>query len=203
MVANIFGGRILRALVRARLGIATIFLTYVLSITIGIVMVNSGNNLALRTRDNLIAKASASDPSLIALQKGNRVGAALSDFSSNLIAGVSNTAGGLGVVFPYPLVAYRGWIGGIVSVDDNHVSRLADPNEAFYYLLTLLLQIIPYSLAGGMGVNLGLSLWRLPTYYQGEKWLGMPKEALWDVLRVYILIVPLFLGASFWEFLAR
>ncbi len=109
----------------------------------------------------------------------------------------------MGIVFPYPFIAYRGWVGGIVSIDDNHASRLADPNEAGYYLLTLLLQLIPYTLAGGMGVNLGIASFRPRPFYQGENWHGLSKEAIRDVLRVYVVIVPLFLVASLWEFFAR
>jgi uncharacterized membrane protein SpoIIM required for sporulation len=90
-----------------------------------------------------------------------------------------------------------------VGTDRDHTSRLADPGERFYYLLTLILQLIPYSLAGGAGVNLGLAAFRPRPFYQGTKWLGFPKEAILDVLRIYVLVVPLFLIASLWEFLAR
>ena len=134
---------------------------------------------------------------------GDRLGAALWDFYGNLVLGaVPHTLAGLGVVFPYPLVAYQGWIGGIVSVNNAHVSRLATFSGAFYYLLTLVLQLVPYSLAAGAGVNLGLSLWRKQTYYEGERWLGFPKEAVLDLLRIYALVIPLFLVASLWEFFA-
>ena len=67
----------------------------------------------------------------------------------------------------------------------------------------LILQLIPYSLAGGAGVNLGIAYLRPPPIYQGDKWYGLPKEALRDVLRLYLLVVPLFFVASLWEFLAR
>ena len=105
-----------------------------------------------------------------------------------------NTLGGLGVVFPYPLVAFRGWVGGIVSVNDAHVSRLATFDGGAYYLITLVLQLVPYSLSTGAGVNLGLSLWRKQPYYEGEKWLGFPKEAVLDVLRIYAIVIPHVLG---------
>jgi hypothetical protein len=49
----------------------------------------------------------------------------------------------------------------------------------------------------------GLAYLRPKPYYQGDKWLGIPKEAIRDVLRIYVLVVPLFLVASLWEFLAR
>jgi hypothetical protein len=91
------------------------------------------------------------------------------------------------------MIAYRGWIGGIVSIDDSQTSRLADPKEAVYYLTTLILQVMPYMLSGGIGVNLGLALFRPKPYYQGKKWLGIPIEAVRDVLWIYLLVIPLFL----------
>jgi hypothetical protein len=90
-----------------------------------------------------------------------------------------------------------------VSVRRDHTSRLNNPRSAVYYLLTLLLQVIPYSLAVGAGVNGGVSLFRPAPCYQGEKWLGLwPKEVLRDVARIYALAIPLFLVASLWEFLS-
>lgn len=195
--------QIFRALSRARFGILTIAFTYVLFIVIGIWMVHAKFGFALTYRDNLIARADATDPSLSALRSGDRLKAAFWDFGRNLFAGIANTGGGMGIVFPYPFVAYRGWVGGIVSIDDNHISRLSDLHEAGYYLFTLLLQLIPYTLAGGVGVNLGIANFRPRSYYRGEKWFGLPKEAIRDVFRVYLLIVPLFLVASLWEFYLR
>lgn len=127
----------------------------------------------------------------------------LLDFAGNVFAAVIASVLGLGVVLSYPSVAYRGWIGGIVSVDSAHVSRLADVREGAYYLTTLILQLIPSSLAGGAGVNLGLANLRPKPHYQGGKWLGLPKEALRDVLRIYLVALPMFLLASVWEFFLR
>jgi hypothetical protein len=172
---------------------------------VGMIMAHSGNDFALNTRDALVNKARATDPSSLALQQGDRLRAALSDFSRNLLLGaVPNTIEGIAVVFPYPLVAHRGWVGGIVSVDGAHRSRLADPREAAYYLITLVLQIIPYSLAGGAGVHLGISNLRVPDYYRREsRFITLPGDAVLDVPRIYALIVPLFLIASMWEFFMR
>ena len=193
---------ILRALRRARLPIVTFAVTYLVAILIGIVLVHIGNDFALSRRDSIIANAQTSSI-LIAFHKGNRLGAALLDFSANFLSAVANTISGLTLVVPYPVAAYRGWIVGIVSVDSSHVSRLIDLNSALYYVLTVILQLIPYSLAGGAGVNLGLAfLWPRPSY-QGENWLGLPKEAIRDVLRIYILVLPLFFAASLFEFLAN
>jgi hypothetical protein len=169
-------------------------------------MVHTGNRFALDFADNLVAQAHASDPSSLALRRGDRLEAALSDFSRNLLLGaVPNTVSGFAVVIPYPMVAFRGWVGGIVSVnmDEAHTSRLAEPEEAVYYLVTLTLQLIPYTLAGGAGVNLGMAYFRPRPIYQGDKWFGLPVEAVRDIFRIYVLVVPLFFIASLWEFLAR
>ena len=189
-----------RALYRARFPILTVALVYFVSVAVGILMVHTGNVFAISTRDQIVSGAQSS-PTLVSLDQGNRLQAALLDFGGNLFAGVSSFLGGLGVVFPYPFIAYRGWVGGIVSINGSHASRLADAGTAVYYLVTLVLQLIPYTLAGGAGVNLGLSLYRRKPYYQGKKWLGISREAIWDALRIFLLVVPLFLIASLWEFL--
>jgi len=193
------GIAVLRALSRARFSILTVGLTYLVSVLIGIIMVQTGNQFALSYRDKIVSQAQSS-PMIIALSRKNRLQAALLDFSANLIGACSDTLGGLGVIIPYPISAYRGWIGGIVSIDKLHSSRLSDPKEAIYYLTTLVLQLIPYTLAGGMGVNLGLAYFRPKPYYQGRKWLGIPQEAIRDIFWVYLLVIPLFLLASLWEF---
>lgn len=192
----------LRALRRAWLPILTLILTHALAVGMGIALAQTGNPVALHQRDALVSSAHASDPASIALQQGHRLEAGLIDFSRNLLlAGVPSTVGGLAIVIPYGLALYRGWVGGIVSVDSTHASRLTHPAEATYYLVTLILQIIPYSLAGGAGVNLGLAYLRPRPEYAGARWLGLPVEALRDVGWIYVLVVPLFLIASLWEFL--
>jgi hypothetical protein len=193
---------IVRALSRARVPILTIALTYAVSVVIGIVMVNAGNAFALQYRDQLVSGAQSS-PSLTALDQNNRLLAGLLDFGGNLFAAIANAIAGLGVVFAYPIVAYRGWIGGIVSVDGAHLSRLTEVREAAYYLITLVLQLIPYSITGGAGVNMGLAYLNPKPPYQGKKWLGVPAEAIRDVLRIFVAAIPLFLIASLWEFFAR
>lgn len=191
-----------RTLHRARIAILTVAITYLVSVSVGMLMVHTGNEWAIARRDYIVAGAQSS-PSIIALDQNNRLRAAVLDFGGNLRGAIADTLGGLGVVFPFPFIAYRGWVGGIVSIDGSHVSRFADPDEAAYYLITLTLQLIPYVLAGGAGVNMGLTLYRPRTFYQGEKWLGIPKEAIRDVFRIYLLVVPLFLLASLWEFFER
>jgi hypothetical protein len=107
------------------------------------------------------------------------------------------------VVGVYPITAYRGWVGGIVSIDAGHRSRLADPARGFYYLVTPVRQLIPYSIAGGVGVRLGVAAWRNLRRTIGPTWLGLPRAECADALAAYLLIVPLFLVASLWEFFAR
>lgn len=196
------GLSVIRALYRARVPILTVALTYLVSVVAGMIMVHSGNAFALTQRDRIVSKAQSS-PVLVALDQNDRLRAAVLDFSANLFAAMADTIGGLGVVVPFAVIAYRGWVGGIVSVDSAHLSRLADSQEAAYYLITLALQLVPYSLSGGAGVNMGLAYLRPKSYYQGDKWLGIPGEAIRDVLRVYLIVVPLFFLASLWEFLAR
>jgi uncharacterized membrane protein SpoIIM required for sporulation len=193
---------LMRALQRARLPILTVGLTYFVSVVVGMVMVHTGNHFALTYMDRTVSAAQSSS-TLKALDQNNRLEAALLDFGGNLFAAASTSLAGLGVVFSYPIIAFRGWIGGIVSVNGAHVSRLADPAEAAYYLITLALQLIPYTLSGGAGVNMGIAFLRPKPPYQGKKWLGIPKEAILDVLRIYVLVVPLFLIASLFEFLVR
>ncbi len=133
---------VLRALSRARLSILTVGLTYLVSIVIGIVMVQTRNQFAISYSDRIVSNAQSS-PIIVALDRNDRLQAALLDFGGNLVGSLSNTLSGFSVIAPYPVIAYRGWIGGIVSIDRSHGSRLADPKEATYYLTTLLLQLIP------------------------------------------------------------
>ena len=192
-----------RSVVRARFSILTIALTYTAFIILGIVLTHMGNMFALKARDQLVSKAVQQDPAAIASNNGDNLQAALLDFGGNLVLGtLPKTVSGLAVIPAYPLVAYQGWVGGIVSVRDDHSSRLDDVRSAVYYLLTILLQITGYSLGIGAGVNVGIAMFRPQPYYQGAKWLGIiPKEALRDVGRVYMLVIPIFLIASLWEFL--
>ena len=195
------------AIRRSQQPILWIALTYFFSLLAGFGMVHAQNTFALKYRDQLIKKASASEPSLIALDRGSPFKAAILDFAANVCLGaVPTTIMGLGVVLPFAQVTFRGWVGGIVSVDDRHQSRLRNAHEGAYYLSVLLLQLIPYSITGGAGVRLGLGL-LLPKgrwgYPGSKRWLTLPAEGVLDVLRIYTLAVPLFLLASLFEFLAR
>jgi len=193
-----------RAVSRARVAILTVAGTYIVSILVGIIMVHSGSSFALDYQDKLVGDAVKKDPAAIANVHDDKFKAAMLDFAGNLVVGsMPKALAGFGIVFPYPLVAYQGWIGGIVSVGGDHSSRLNDYRSAIYYLLTLILQITGYSLAVGAGVNVGISLFKPLPFYQGEKLFRLfPKEALWDLARIYALAIPIFFVGSLWEFLS-
>lgn len=127
------------------------------------------------------------------------------DAAGNAVAGLLSMVAGYGVPAGYGVAAYRGWIGGIVSVDDAHRSRLARPFPAFYYLVTLLLQLVPSSLAGGAGVSMGIAAFagESRTGYKGPRirWLQIPHEAIRDAGWVYLTSLPLFGIASLFEFM--
>jgi hypothetical protein len=193
------------ALLRATQPILWIGLTYLLGVVIGVVMVHAHSGLALAQGDKIVGQAFASDPAMAAEMKGLPVRAALFDFAGNLGRGaMPSTVMGLAVVMPFPVAAYRGWVGGIVAVDREHKSRLRNWHDASYYLGVLALQLIPYSIAGGAGVRLGLgflmpkSRW---SYKGSRRWLTLPADGVLDVIRIYALVVPLFLIASLVEFL--
>lgn len=194
--------RIRRALRRAKLGILTVAVAYIVSVVIGITMVHAGNGFALRYRDRLVAKAHESSTIIKALQNNRAKTAAAMDFSGNLAGGIASTVAGYWAPAVFPIVIYRGWVGGIVSVDGKHRSRLATWPEGSYYATVMCLQLLPYILAGGAGVNIGMARVRPTGDYAGAKFFGVPKEAWLDAARIYVLIVPFFVIASAFEFLA-
>lgn len=200
-------GRIWRAFRRTRLGIGTMALTYVIAVLVGSGLVHSGNTFALGYRDRLVGRAVQQSTILSNLEKGNRWRAAGLDTAGNTFAGAVSLVLGYFPPMGYGMAAFRGWIGGIVSVDDAHHSRLGAPRECFYYLTTIILQLIPYSLVGGAGVNLGIvtfSRWGRSVYPGGRvRWLLIPHEALGDAGWIFLVSVPLFVVASGFEFLAR
>lgn len=194
--------RIDDALRRARWPIASIAAAYALSLVVGIVMVRSGNEFALDTRDAIVSDAVEGDPASIALGRGEVGTAAVIDFAQNVgLGAVPTTLAGLAVIGPYPIVAYRGWVGGIVSIRADRSSRLDEPGAAAYYLAVIILQLLPYSLTGGAGVALGLAYLR-PRPAGQVRILGLPRTQLADVGWIYALSIPLFFVASLVEFVA-
>ena len=202
-VGDSLPARIDRALRRARFGIVTVAGTYALSIAVGMAMVHAGNHFARDYANRLVSQAHSTSPILRALHEDKPLKAAALDASANLLAGVASTLAGYWAPGGYLAAISRGWVGGIVSVDSRGRSRLADRSEAEYYLITLVLQLIPYSLVGGAGVNLGIARVRPVGDYAGPKWLLVPREAWRDAGRIYLPAIPLFAIASAFEFLMR
>jgi hypothetical protein len=194
----------IRALRRSERWVVAILLIYAVSIGSGIVMVQVGNEFALAYRDSIVSNANQNDRASIAFQNGNPMLGALWDFADNLALGaVPSAIAGLSILIPFPLTAFRGWVGGIVSVNQDGVSRFASLGSATYYVTVIIGQVIPYSFATGAGLNLGYANLRPAPYYRdGRKILSLPREAVLDLLRVLILITPLFFVASTWEFLS-
>jgi hypothetical protein len=196
------GVEVLLALRRARLSIIAIAMMHAIALIVGMLMVHVGNSYALTYRDKLVSKATATDPVSLAYARGDSLRAALIESARTQWACLASAITGLTVISPFVLSAYRGWVGGIVSVDSSHISRLVQVSEATYYLSVVVLQLIPYSLAGGAGVNLGLTYFRKRADYQGERWIGYPKEAIRDFVWILILTIPFVLSANLWEFLS-
>jgi hypothetical protein len=193
------------AISNAKYEILSIGLVYLISVSVGIFMVHTENHFALNYRDKLVAHAQADNGASIAYRQNKNLKAATIDFAQNLLLGaIPQTITGLTVISPYGFAGFRGWVGGIVSVNGQHKSRLGERKHALYYIITLLLQLIPYSMAGGIGVKLGLSYFKkYPEYKDDQRYLGYPLGALKDTGLIYILVVPLFLVASLWEFLSQ
>jgi hypothetical protein len=187
---------------RAKFGILTAGIAYIVGWGSGLAMVQAGNGFALAYRDRIVSNAWASSPTLRALDQGHPLTAAGLDFGGNSLAGFTTTLAGYWAPAVYPVAIYRGWIGGIVSVGQKHRSRLKDSLERRYYLTVILLQLVPYILAGGAGVNLGIARIRPAGDYAGPKWFGVPREACRDAGRIYLLVIPLFALAAVYEFLA-
>ena len=192
---------IFRAVNRARVPILTIALTYLVFFIIGSVMVHASSKFALDRRDRLVRHGVTHDPAALAYQEGKPFRAFSIEFSRDCLRAVPKVLEGLTIVVPYPLAAYSGWYHGITSVDDNHDSQLIDPFGAIYYLGFQVLTLLAFSLASGAGVNLTVACFRSPPWYQGAKWLRVPKEALYDTLRIYLLVVLVVFLASMWEYL--
>ena len=185
----------------ARAGILIIGATYAASLATGVLMVHTGNRFALAYRDSLVARAHRADPAARAGDAGAHGVAAAVDFSRNLgLVAIPETIGGLTLVLPVGLASYRGWVGGIVSVNRDHQSRLRRPPAAVYYLVTLVLQLSGFTLAGGGGLHLGWAFLRKRGPFVGPAWFRLPRPALVDVAWLYVLIVPLFALGSLWEF---
>ena len=196
--------RVWLALRRTRGPILAAGVTYVASVAVGIVLVTADVPFAVTQRDAVVGGAANSSITQ-ANDSGAHLRAAFLDFGSNLFLGaVPTSIIGLSVIGPFPIAAYRGWVGGIVSIDGRHRSRLAEPGPAFYYLVTLVLQLIGYILTMAAGLHVGLSAWRSrnDTSIRSRLGVRIGHVAFTDAACLYLLAVPAFLVGSLWEFLA-
>jgi hypothetical protein len=193
--------RVQLAIHRTRLGVLLIGCAYVTGLTVGTVSVHMGHQRSLKYRDRIVSKAQASSPILRYSSEGHPIDAAALDFGGNLLGATLTAGAGWYAPAPFPLAIYRGWIGGIVSVDDNRQSRFGTMQGGFYYCLVVALQLVGYILSGGAGVNLGLARTRPRPEYEGSRLLGVPTEAIRDAAYMYVLIIPIFAFASALEFL--
>jgi hypothetical protein len=192
------------ALGRARGSLVASAVTYVAFVGAGIILASAGVPFAVSQRDAIVGGAGTS-PITQAYSKGDRLQAALLDFGSNLLLGaVPTSVTGLSVIGPFPIAAYRGWVGGIVSIDGRHESRLAEAGSAVYYVVTLTMQLTGFILTMAAGLHVGLAAWRARNDGSLRSWAGfrLPPAALADSGYLYVLAVPIFLVASLWEFFA-
>lgn len=190
------------SLKRSRFYILLVFSIYGISCFVGILMVHNGNHFALSYCDKIVGNAQKTDKASINYQQGNRFSAALADFSENLFIGaIPQTIMGFSVVVPFVTVPVQGWVGGIVSVDYKHRSRLTNFKSAFYYFFVLLLQFIPYSLAVGTGIKSGVDFYNNNKVHGWLIWkFKIQKSILLDLGYIYLIIIPLFFLASCFEF---
>jgi len=188
---------------RARYSIALSAATYLVSLLAGIAMVTAGVPFAVQQRDSIVNSAQRG-PILDAYHHGDRVEAAFLDFGSNLVLGAGVTSlTGLSVVGPFPIAARSGWVGGVVSIDARHVSRLTRPGDAIYYVVTLLFQLSGFVLAMAAGLHVGVATWRARDEVGVRSIVGVriPGWSLRDAAWLYVLVVPSLLIGSLWEFL--
>lgn len=192
------------ALRRTRGPLVASAVTYLAFVGAGIILASVAVPFAVSQRDAIVSGAGTSAVTQ-AENRGDHLRAALLDFGSNLFLGaVPTSITGLSVIGPFPIAAYRGWVGGIVSIDGRHKSRLADPGPAVYYVVTLVIQLTGYILTMAAGVHVGLAAWRARNDDSLRSWAGfrLPPAALADAGYLYLLAVPVFLVGSLWEFLA-
>lgn len=191
------------AVERCKAFIVSVFAVYAVTCLLGIIMVHGGNRFAMAQRDRIVG--AAIEKSIISkhYMEGDRFAAAVLDFGGNLFLGaVPQTVLGLGIVLPYFSIAYQGWVGGIVSMDSLHGSRLDHLKTALYYFITIILQLIAYSFAIGPGIRLGLETYK-GNLHKRLKEFRIDKTGLKDVLLAYVLVIPLFFLASCFEFLSN
>ena len=171
---------------------------------LGAGLATGGWTPAVQQRDAIVAGAGAS-PITQADRRGDHLQAALLDFGSNLgLGAIPTTVMGISVIGPFPVAAYRGWVGGIVSIDSSHRSRLLTARGGVYYLVTIVLQLVGYVLTMAAGVHVGWTAWtgRNDATVRSVLGVRIPGWALRDAAWLYAVAIPAFLVGSLWEFLA-
>jgi hypothetical protein len=192
---------ILASFNKCKVYIIIVFLVYCLSCLTGIIMVHTDNNFALSQRDKIVDTANQEDKASINYQKGSQFNATLYDFTGNLFFAGVQTFMGLGIVIPYFTVAYQGWVGGIVSVNNFHKSRLKVLKSALYYVIVLLLQFIAYSMCIGTGIKAGVEIYKQNASISWKLWkYRIKKSNLIDIGNIYFISIPLFFIASLFEY---
>lgn len=183
-----------KAIVDCRFYALSIFIVYVISCTVGILMVHHGNQFALSQRDKIVGMAIQTDKASLNYQSGNKITAAVYDFAGNLFfAAIPQTAIGLAIFPPYFSVAYQGWVGGIVSVDGTHQSRFTSLQPTAYYFIVMLLQTVAFSLSIGAGIRCGVDTYKHNSQVSWRFWqFRIPKESILAVGHVYCVSIPLF-----------
>ncbi len=186
---------------RCKIHIISVFIIYCLSCLTGIIMVQTDNDFALSQRDKIVGTATHEDKASVNYHEGNHLTATLYDFTGNLFYSATQTFLGLGIAIPYFTVSYQGWVGGIVSVNGLHKSRLKKLKSAFYYFIVLLLQFIAYSLSIGAGIKTGIEIYKQNKLISWKVWeYRVSKGSLLDIRNIYMLSIPVFFTASFFEF---
>jgi hypothetical protein len=192
---------------RARFAIVTVAITSALSVVAGALMVHSGIGFAVAYGDKIVDQAHRQSPILRQFKNGNPLAAAALDAMGNAASALATMVAGYFPPTAYMFTAFRGWVGGIVSIDRAHHSRLAERHEAIYYLTTLLLQLIPYTLTVAAGVQMGFAALfpagDTPYSERRVPRLRIPYDAIRDAGWLCAVAAPLFFIASAFEFLMR
>src|SRR5213594_2163711 len=121
---------------RARFGIVSVAIASLVATLLGVTMVHAGNTVALRYRDRVIAQRDSTSRIIELYRENRRVAAAAVDAGANLAVATVTMLAGYWAPAAYAIAVYRGWLLGIVSVDDSHDSVFSNPIDAMYYLVT-------------------------------------------------------------------
>ncbi len=201
-----------QAIVRASLGIVVAGVADLLGLVLGIAIVHAGGEFALRQRDRLVGKVRGSEgPAAVASSSPrDRTGEVVRDTAGNVWTSLCGAVAGYSVAPSAAIAFYRGWIGGIVSVDDEHRSRLRSGPSAAYYLITVLLQSVPWVLVVGAGISIGFAVFGrfigLDSPYTGPyvwpAFLLIPQQAVVDLCWIIGIAIPISVVASVFEFFA-